>query len=54
MNETCIKLVAQMVINLVAGRREQNWELYEKYCKERYLHVTVEEILRAKGYKKIA
>jgi hypothetical protein len=47
-NETCIYLVARMVINTMAGRRTQVRELYEQYTKERYLHVPVEEILRAK------
>lgn len=48
MNETCICLVARMVINTMAGRRTQVRELYEQYTKESRLHVTVEEILRAK------
>jgi len=51
MNEACITLVARMVVDVMAGRKEQTWELYEKYCRERYLHVTLREILEAKEAK---
>ena len=54
MNETCIYLVARMVINTMAGRRTQVRELYEQYTKERYLHVPVSEILRSKRKEGIA
>jgi head-tail adaptor len=53
-NETCRQLVARMVVSTMVDRREQLWELYEQYTKERRLHATVREILEAKGYKKIA
>ena len=48
MNETCVKLVARMLLNMMAGRENQVRVLYEEYLRERYLHVPVEEILRAK------
>jgi hypothetical protein len=48
MNETCIMIVARMVVNMMAGEREQFLELYEEYNRERYLFVTIGEILRAK------
>ena len=48
MNETCIMIVARMVVNMMAGEREQALELYEEYNRERYLFVTIGEILRAK------
>jgi len=38
-----------MVVNTIAGRRKQAWELYELYTKERWLHVSIREILEAKG-----
>jgi len=47
-SETCIALVARMVVNMMAGEREQALELYEEYNRERYLFVTIGEILRAK------
>ena len=48
-SETCIALVARMVVNIMAGKREQVWNLYEEFCRERYLYVTIWEILEAKG-----
>ena len=48
MNEACKQLVARMIVNTMAGRQSQVKKLYEEYFKERYLHVPVEEILRAK------
>jgi len=47
-SETCIALVARMVVNMMAGERERVLELYEEYNRERYLFVTIGEILRAK------
>ena len=49
MNETCIMIVARMIVNMMAGEREQVWNLYEEFCRERYLYVTIWEILEAKG-----
>ncbi|HHV63839.1 MAG TPA: hypothetical protein GXX46_01995 [Peptococcaceae bacterium] len=48
MNETCIMIVARMVVNSMVGKRERVRELYELYYKERYLHVPIWEILEAK------
>lgn len=48
MNDACIKLIAQMIIATMAGEKEKTWQLYEKYIRERYLHVSVREILEAK------
>jgi len=47
-NDTCIKLVFRMLLNMMIGKRERTWDLYEEYLRERYLHVTVQEILEAK------
>ena len=49
MTDTCIKLVFRMLLNMMIGKRELTWDLYEEYLRERYLHVTVQEILEAKG-----
>ena len=48
MNATCRKLLVQMVISVMAGDKKTAWHLYDLYLKEERLHVTVEEILRAK------
>ena len=48
MNNICEQLVARMIVNTMAGRQSQVKKLYEEYFRERYLHVPVEEILRAK------
>lgn len=45
MNDTCIKLIAQMVISTMAGEKEKTWGLYEQYKREKHLHVTIKEIL---------
>jgi len=47
-NETCKQLVARMIVNTMAGRQAQTKKLHEEYFRERYLHVPVEEVLRAK------
>lgn len=47
-NNICKQLVARMIVNTMAGRQSQVKKLYEEYFRERYLHVPVEEILRAK------
>ncbi len=48
MNDKALKLTWRMVLATIAGRRERTWELYEKYVRERYLYVTVREIIEAK------
>lgn len=54
MNETCIMIVARMIVNTMAGRQAQTKKLYEEYFRERYLHVPVSEILRSKRKEGIA
>lgn len=46
MTDDCIKLIARMVIAAMA--REPIDHIYEQYLRERYLHVTIREILEAK------
>lgn len=46
--DICLKLVARMVIAVMAGQRETVQELYEQYLRERYLYVSIKEILEAK------
>ncbi|WP_213997023.1 hypothetical protein [Tepidanaerobacter syntrophicus] len=46
MNDTCIKLVARMILNTMAGRQKQTWQLYEKYLRERHLYVTIGDYIR--------
>lgn len=53
-NRKVIKLVWRMVLNSMAGESDTVWDLYEKYIREERLHVTIREILEAKGNKKIA
>lgn len=48
MTDTCIKLVARMILNTMTGKQKQTWEIYEKYLRERYLYVPVREILEVK------
>ncbi len=48
MNEEAIKLVLRMVVNAMAGKREQNKVLYESYLRKRCLYVTVQEIIETK------
>ena len=45
--DTCTKLIARMIVATMAGK--QTKEIYDQYFRERYLHVSVEEIMRAKG-----
>ena len=52
MTDTCIKLVFRMLLNMMIGKRELTWDLYEEYLRKRYLHVTVQEILEAKGERR--
>jgi len=47
-NETCVKLVARMILNTMAGRENQVRVLYEEYLRERYLFVTIGELLEAR------
>ena len=49
MTDTCIKLVFRMLLNMMIGKRERTWDLYEEYLREKYLYVTVQEILEVKG-----
>lgn len=49
MTDNRVEIIARMIINTMANRKEKTWELYERYKRERYLHVTVEEILKSKG-----
>lgn len=46
MTDACIKLIYRMI--LAAMAREPTEGLYEQYLRERYLHVTVREIIEAK------
>lgn len=46
MNETCIKLIYRMI--LAAMAKEPTERLYERYLRERYLHVPIQEHLEAK------
>ena len=48
MNETCMKLVARMLLNMMAGRENQVRVLYEEYLRERYLFISISEILETK------
>jgi len=48
LNEKALKLVWLMVISTMAKTKGRTWALYEDYIRETRLHVTVEEILRAK------
>ena len=54
MNEKCERLVARMLVNVMAGNSEKVWTLYDMYYKEQRLHVTVQEILAVKGEGKSA
>lgn len=51
MNDTSLKLMAQMILSTMAGNREKTWELYEQYQREKRLHVTIKEILEWKKEK---
>ena len=53
-NRKAIKLVWGMVLSIMAGENDTVWGLYEEYIREKRLHVTIREILEAKGYRKIA
>lgn len=45
------KLIWRMVLNAVAGKNAVVEKLYEEYERALRLHVTVREILEAKGRK---
>jgi hypothetical protein len=47
-NDTCMKLVARMILSTMTGKHKQTRDLYEKYLRERYLYVTIQEHLEAK------
>ena len=42
------KLVARMVVATMAGQRRTVQELYEQYLRQRYLYVSIKELLEAK------
>jgi len=48
MDDICLQLVARMVVAAMAGRYKVVQELYEQYLRERYLYVSIKEILEAK------
>ena len=48
MNEQIYKLIARMVVAAMAGRYKVVQELYKQYFRERYLYVSIKEILGAK------
>jgi len=48
MTDTCTRLVACMVVAVIAGEHERMYELYDEFVKENRLYVTVREILEAK------
>mgnify|MGYP001006561703 FL=1 len=48
MTDTCTRLVACMVVAVIAGEHERVYELYDEFVKENRLYVTVREILEAK------
>jgi len=43
-----------MILATMAGRRKRTWDLYEQYAKEKWLHVSIKEILEAKAEERIA
>lgn len=43
MNDDIIKLIWRMVLNVMVGRRERIWDLYEKYLRKTRLYVPVRE-----------
>ncbi len=45
MSETCVKLIARMILSTMVGEQKRTWDLYEQYQKERQLFVPVEEYL---------
>ena len=45
MTDTCLKLIARMILNTMVGDREKTRVLYEQYKREKHLHVTIKEIL---------
>jgi len=48
MNEQIYKLIARMVVAAMVGQYSVVQELYERYLRERYLYVSIQEILEAK------
>jgi len=45
MSETCVKLIARMILSTMVGEQKRTWELYEQYKRETRLHVPVKEYL---------
>ncbi|MCM8901309.1 hypothetical protein KVG29_08760 [Caldicoprobacter algeriensis] len=48
MNEQIYKLITRMVVAVMAGRHKVVQELYEQYLRERYLYVSLKELLESK------
>ena len=48
MVEKIYKLVARMIVAGMVGQCRTVQELYERYLRERYLYVSIKEILEAK------
>ena len=48
MAEKIYKLVARMIVAGMVGQCRTVQELYERYLRERYLYVSIKEILGAK------
>lgn len=51
---TTTALIYRMVIACLAGRGAAVDKLYERYLRERYLHVSIGEILEAKREEGVA
>lgn len=43
MNEKAVKLIWQMVLSTMGGRKKRTWDIYEQYVLETRLHVPVRE-----------
>ncbi len=48
MDDICLQLIARMVVAAMAGQHKAVQELYEQYLRERYLYVSIKEMLEAK------
>ena len=48
MADTCTRLVARMVVAVIAGEHERMHELYDEFVKESRLHAPVREFIQAK------
>lgn len=45
MSKDTVKLVCQMVLNSMGGRKERTWDLYEEYLRETRFYITVKEYI---------